>query len=69
MKLNCMNTRCRYCNDDYECTADKVILNFEAINTVYQGFREVASCETFEESDLSKQMSALVAKFMEESRL
>lgn len=69
MKLNCMNIRCRYCNDDYECTADKVELRFEGINTVLQGFREVASCKTFEESDLSKQMGAFVATYMREREL
>lgn len=65
MRLYCADIRCRYCNDDNECTAEKVELNFEGINTVHQGFREVHTCRTFEESDLSKQ----VAAFMRENEL
>lgn len=65
MTLYCSDIRCRFCNDDNECTAESVKLVFEGLNTVYQGFREVHTCKTFEESELSKQ----VAIFMKEQNL
>ena len=60
--LICADDRSKYCNDNNQCTAPKVELMFEGINTVYQGFREVYTCKTFEKSELCKQVEA----FMEE---
>lgn len=56
MKVYCADDRCKYCDDGNRCTAKMVKLNFEGLNTVYQGFREVHICETFEESEFYKQV-------------
>lgn len=64
MKLHCMDSRCKYCNYDNECTAENVELAFEGLNTIYQGFREVISCKTFEKSDLFKNIEAFMKEQM-----
>lgn len=61
-RLHCMDDRCKYCNYDNECTAEKVELSAEGVSTQFQGYRRVLSCDTFEKSDLCKQIEA----FMEE---
>lgn len=60
--LICSDVRGKYCNDNHRCTAPKVELMSEVINTVYHGYMDVHTCKTFEKSELCKQ----VDEFMEE---
>ena len=58
--IHCYNMKCKYCNIKNKCTNKNIILNFIGINTKYQGFKELLECESFEESDMSKQIKELL---------
>lgn len=38
----------------------KISLAFEGLHTKNQGFREVLSCKSYEESEMSRQMSGMI---------
>lgn len=58
--IYCYDERCKYCNDKCKCTNKKVELSFHGVNTKYQGFQHYLKCKSFEESDLSKQITKLI---------
>lgn len=63
--IYCYQMSCKYCNDKYQCTNKKVVLDFVGINTVYQGYQELLRCESYRESKLSKDMKKLLDKIKE----
>lgn len=50
-KINCSCLDCKYCDDNYYCTQDKVSLVFCSIATVNEGQQDFLRCKQFEERD------------------
>lgn len=60
MTVYCGNVSCKYNGDKNRCTAKKISLTFEGIHTKNQGFREMLSCKSYEESEMSKEISGAI---------
>lgn len=64
--ITCYDMRCKYCNSKYRCTNKNVELDFVGINTVYQGFKELLECKSYEPSDIYLNAQDLIAKMRAE---
>lgn len=60
MTVYCGNVSCKYNGDRNKCTAGKISLTFEGLHTKNQGFREVLSCKSYKESEMSKQIRGMI---------
>lgn len=56
MKVVCTNLKCKYCNSNNICKAKNIELEFNGINTTYQGFKDVLICKTFKKSKVYEEL-------------
>ena len=61
-KIRCAENRCKY-NKENICTAKEINLSANSIMTLWEGRREFNTCNTFEESEESKEMRKAIEKF------
>lgn len=56
MKVICSNLKCEYLKPDGKCKAKEIELEFNGINTKYQGFKDVLICKTFKKSKVYEKL-------------
>lgn len=50
-KIICSNAKCKYCNDNYQCTKEQIELNYCEISLARVGDQEYLKCKSYEERD------------------
>lgn len=56
-KVLCANIQCKHRDENTNvCRAKVVVLRSSSVHTLHQGFRDFEECQTFEESEDSKEM-------------
>lgn len=60
-KVLCPRIECKHCKDE-TCKAKEVEIRAWHINTVYEGFKRMEECLTFEESEEYKEIQGIINK-------
>ncbi len=64
MKVICSNLKCQYCNSSGICKAKNVELEFNGINTKYQGYKDVLICKSFVKSKVYERLEKRVLEIL-----
>ena len=64
MKVLCATPECKWCDEDYYCTAEEVHLSSTSIMTVWEGRQELWRCKQFEMSERARAVKEFVGRMI-----
>lgn len=62
-KVLCADMSCEYCNDKGVCTLKEIRLSWNSVATVNNGRQEYNKCRDYSESEDSKRVRKVMAKY------
>lgn len=68
MKTKCFDLKCKYCGKNWICKAKKIELEYNSINTKYQGIKDILICKTFEKSEEFESLEKMINQLSENKK-